>query len=61
MFDPMPPSVSAPVEEIDVVAVAPTASVLAEKLVVEAPPPKLRSVVVALLGNAYPMRLMMTP
>ena len=49
--------VSAPVEEIDVVAVPPTASVFAERLVVDAPPAsvvrpeKVNAEVVALDGN----------
>ena len=41
--------VSAPVAEIEVVPVPPTAKVFAERLVVEAPPMKLSKVEVALL------------
>ena len=44
--------VSAPVDDIDVVPVPPTASVFAEKLVVDAPPESVRSVDVAFPGNA---------
>ena len=43
------------------VAVAPTASVLAEKLVVDAPPLNESKVDVALFGNSYPMVLVITP
>ena len=43
--------VSAPVEEMDVVPVPPTASVFAEKFVVDAPPERVSKVVVALFGN----------
>ena len=48
-------AVSAPLAAIEVVAEPPTASVFAEKFVVEAPPVRVRSVVVALLGNGYPI------
>ena len=50
VLDPTPRK---PVEVMVVVPVPPTASVLAEKLVVEAPPEKVRSVVVALFGKRY--------
>ena len=53
--------VRAPVEEIEVVPVCPTARVFAENAVVDAPPPRVRSVVVALLGNGYAMVFVMTP
>ena len=59
--------VSAPVLLILVVPVPPKATVLAERLVVEAPPEsvvrpeKVRAVEVALLGNGYAMALVMTP
>ena len=55
------PSVSAPFDAIEVVPVCPTASVLAERFVVEAPPLNVNNVVVALFGNAYPIVSEMTP
>jgi hypothetical protein len=46
-------AVSVPFDAIEVVAVPPIASVFAERAVEEAPPVKVRSVVVALPGNGY--------
>ena len=53
--------VSAPFEAIDVVPVAPKATVFAERLVVEAPPENVSNVEVALPTNGYPIELVMIP
>ena len=53
--------VSAPFDAIDVVPVAPNATVFADKFVVDAPPENVRRVVVALPTNGYPIEFVMTP